>query len=80
MSLLKIDACEEVFRNTTLFIVGVGDKGYLNLSGMSSSSGMSMSLIEARVLEMPHLHKEEFQVLLDKTLLGERKFNLATGL
>jgi hypothetical protein len=38
-----------------------------------------MSLIEARVLEMPHLHKEEFQVLLDLPLQGKRKFSLATG-
>lgn len=27
---------------------------------------------------MPHLHKEEFQVLRDLTLEGERTFNLAT--
>lgn len=29
---------------------------------------------------MPHLNEKEFQVLLDMTLYGERKFNLAVRL
>lgn len=29
-----------------------------------------------RLLEMPHLHEEEFQMLLDMTLYKERKFSL----
>lgn len=29
---------------------------------------------------MPHLHKEDLQVLLDIVFQGQRKFNLATGL
>lgn len=32
------------------------------------------------MLGMPHLNKEEFQVLLHMTLQGERKFNLAIRL
>lgn len=37
------------------------------------------SLARVTVLRMPHLYEEEFQVLLDVTLSGERKFNQATG-
>jgi hypothetical protein len=35
-------------------------------------------LAGARVLLVPHLHKEEFRVLLVMILQGEKKFNLAT--
>ena len=34
-------------------------------------------MAEARVLGMPHLHKEEFQVLQDMALKRKKKFNLA---
>jgi hypothetical protein len=40
------------------------DKGFLNLNLW----GECTSLARARVQEVPHLHKEEFQVLLDMTL------------
>lgn len=34
----------------------------------------------ARLLGIPKMHEEEFQVLLDMTLSGQRKFNLAARL
>lgn len=46
-----------------------GNKSYLNLCGVSRSSrGECTSLAGAILLGMPHLHDEEFQVLL-KTIL-----------
>ena len=41
-----------------------GNKGFLNLWGECTFFARA----RARVQEVPHLHKEEFQVLLDMTL------------
>lgn len=46
-----------------------GNQGYLNLWGVNRGYlSESTSLARARVLGMPHLHKEKFQLLLDMTL------------
>ena len=39
--------------------------------------GECISLVGAEMLGMPYLHEEEFQVLLDMTLYGKSKLNLA---
>lgn len=56
-----------------LHLFNVANKDYLDLWGELAS------LAQARVLEMLCLHKEEFHMLLDTSLLGKRKLNLATG-
>lgn len=49
-----------------LQFIGVGDKGYLNLCGVSRVYwGEYTSLAGASMLGTPHSHEEESQMLLD---------------
>lgn len=69
--LLDVNEClgrehtpENSFREHVQFI-GWGNKSYLNLCGVRKGyQGECRSIVQG----LPHLHEEEFQVLLDITL------------
>lgn len=53
----------------------VEETGATQTLGGRGFGGECAVLAMARTLEMPHLYEEEFSVLLDIILYGERKFN-----